>query len=113
MLTSSIIQSEVEEESSPPYLEDTMMNLEKEMMNLEDTVLAIIPHSTMGSIKLNDPPIAPSLAQYICDANYLQCKSSPTSHIKHHGSYLLLGPSLQQLSGVWLGLLKCMKFNLL
>jgi len=71
------------------------------------------PHSAMGSNKLNDPPIATGLAQYVFDTNNLQCRSSPTSHIKHHGSYLLLGFSLQQLSGVWLGLLRSMKFNFL
>jgi hypothetical protein len=103
----------VEKESSPPYLKDTMMDLEKKTMNSEDTMSTVIPHSAMGSNKLNNPPITPNLAQYVCDANYLQCESSPTSHIKHHGSYLLLGPSLQQLSGVWLGLLRGMKFNLL
>jgi len=61
----------MEEESSPLDLEDIMMNLGKEMMNLEDTMSAITPHSAMGSNKLNDPPIAPGLAQYVCDTNNL------------------------------------------
>lgn len=105
MLANSITRSEAENESSPPYPKDAMTNLEEKMMNLENTMLVVTPHSAMGSNKLNDSPMAPSLAQYVCDTNYLQSRSSFTSHIKHHGSYLVLGPSLQQLSGVWLGFL--------
>jgi hypothetical protein len=74
MLARNIIKSEVEEESSSLDLKDTMMNLEKKMMNLEDTTSTITPHSTMGSNKLNDPPIAFDLAQYVCDTNNLQCR---------------------------------------
>ncbi|CAM6033606.1 unnamed protein product [Sphagnum compactum] len=84
MLANSITKSEVEEESSPPYPKNTMTNLEKMTMNSKDTMLMVTPHFAMGSNKLNDPPMAPGSAQYVCDTNYLQCRSSPTSHIKHH-----------------------------
>jgi hypothetical protein len=103
----------VEEESFPPYPEDAMTDLEKETMNSEDTMLVVTPQSTMGSNKLNNPPMGLNLAQCVYNANYLQCRSSPISHIKHHGNYLLLGLRLQQLNGVWLGLLRGMKLNLL
>jgi hypothetical protein len=33
----------VEEESSPPYLEDATKNLEEEMMNSKDTTSTIMP----------------------------------------------------------------------
>ncbi len=65
MLANYIIKSNVEEESSPPYLEDIVTNSKKEMMNLEDTTLASTPQSTMGSNNLNNPPMVPDLAQYV------------------------------------------------
>jgi len=61
--TSSIIKNDEKEESSPPYLEDAMTNLEKKTMNLEDTTSMATPQSTMGSNELNDPLMAPGLAQ--------------------------------------------------
>jgi hypothetical protein len=39
----SIIRSDVEEESSPPYSKDAMMNYEEETTNLEDTTLVVTP----------------------------------------------------------------------
>jgi hypothetical protein len=63
--TSSIIKNDEKEESSPPYLEDAMTNLEKKTMNLEDTTSMATPQSTMGSNELNDPLMAPGLAQYV------------------------------------------------
>jgi hypothetical protein len=71
MLVNSITRNEVEDESFPPYPEDVMTNLEEETMNSEDTILVVTPHSTMGSNKLNNPPMGLGLAQYVCDANYL------------------------------------------
>jgi hypothetical protein len=94
MLVSSIIKSKVEKENSLPYPKNTMKNLEKKTMNSKDTMLPLTPHFTMGSNKLNDPPMAFSSTQYVCDTNYLQCRSSLTSHIKHHGNYFFLGLNL-------------------
>jgi hypothetical protein len=62
---SSIIISNVEEESSPPYPKDAMTNLEEEMMNLEETTLATTPQSATCSNELNNPPMAPNLVQYV------------------------------------------------
>jgi hypothetical protein len=63
--TSSIIKCYVEKESSPPYSEDVVMDLEKEMMNMEDSTPMATPQSVMGSNKLNEPPMEPNLAQYV------------------------------------------------
>jgi hypothetical protein len=41
------------------------MDLEEEMTNLEDTTLMITPQSLIGSNKLNNPPMAFGLAQYV------------------------------------------------
>ncbi len=41
--TSSITKSDVEEESSPPYLEDAMMDSKEEMMNSKDTTSIMTP----------------------------------------------------------------------
>jgi Leucine-rich repeat (LRR) protein len=53
-LASSITISDVEKESSPPYLEDTMMDSKEETTNLEDTTSMVTPQFAMGSIELND-----------------------------------------------------------
>jgi hypothetical protein len=37
VFANSITRSDVEEESSPPYLEDVVTGSKEEMMNLEDT----------------------------------------------------------------------------
>jgi len=59
--TSFIIKNDEEEESSPPYLEDAMTNLEEETTNLEDTTSMATPQSTTGSNELYDPLMAPGL----------------------------------------------------
>jgi Leucine-rich repeat (LRR) protein len=64
VLTSSITISNVEKESSPPYLEDTVTDSKEETTNLEDTTLMVTPQSTMGSNEPNDPPMAPSSTHY-------------------------------------------------
>jgi hypothetical protein len=61
----SITRSDVEEESSPPYPKYVMTNLEKEMMNLEETTLVTTPHSITSSNELNEPPMAPNSTQYV------------------------------------------------
>jgi len=43
VLASCITKSDVEEENSPPYPKDAMTDLEKEMMNLENTTMAATP----------------------------------------------------------------------
>ncbi len=43
ILVSCITKSNVEEESSPPYLEDATKNLKEEMMNSKDTTSTIMP----------------------------------------------------------------------
>jgi len=48
----------VEEENSPLYLEDVVMDSEEEMTNLENTTPIVTPQSTIGSNKLNGPPMA-------------------------------------------------------
>jgi len=55
----------VKKESSPPYLEDVVMDPKEETMNLEVTTSVTTPHSTMGSNKLNDPTMALGLVQYV------------------------------------------------
>jgi hypothetical protein len=55
VLASSIIKSNVEEESSPAYLEDAMIDLKEETTNLENTTPIATPQSTMGSNEVNDP----------------------------------------------------------
>jgi hypothetical protein len=60
-----LLKSNVEEESSPPYLKDAMTDLEEEMTNLEDTTSATTPQSTMGSNELNHPPMEPGSIQYV------------------------------------------------
>jgi hypothetical protein len=41
--TSSITRSDLEEESSPPYSKDVVMNSKKEMTNLKNTTPMAIP----------------------------------------------------------------------
>jgi hypothetical protein len=43
VLASCIIRSNVEEEKSPPYIEDAMTNLEEKMMNSKDTTSTTTP----------------------------------------------------------------------
>jgi hypothetical protein len=54
----SITRNDVEEENSPLYLEDVVMDSEEEMTNLENTTPIVTPQSTIGSNKLNGPPMA-------------------------------------------------------
>jgi hypothetical protein len=63
--TNSITRSDMEKENPPPYPEYVMINLEKETTNLEDTTPMVTPQSTTCSNKLNDPPMAPNLTQYV------------------------------------------------
>jgi hypothetical protein len=49
VLGHSITKSDVEEENFPPYLEDAVMDLEKEMTNLEDTTPTATPQFAIGS----------------------------------------------------------------
>ncbi len=65
VLANSITISNVEEESSPPYSEDVVINSKKEIKNLEYTTLMATPQFSTGSNELNDPPMAPNLAQYV------------------------------------------------
>ncbi len=65
-------------ESSPPYLEDAMIDLEEETTNLEDTTLTATPQSAMGSNEVNDPPVA--LAQF----NMSKTKSGNTLEISNN-----------------------------
>jgi hypothetical protein len=53
-----ITRNNVEEENSPPYLKFIVTNSKEAMTNYEDTTPMAIPQSTMGSNKLNDPPMA-------------------------------------------------------
>jgi hypothetical protein len=62
---SSITISDVEEESSPPYPKNAMMDSKEKTTNSKNTTLMATPQSTMGSNKLNNPPMAPSFAQYV------------------------------------------------
>ncbi len=62
--TNSITKSNVDEESSPPYLKDALINLEKEMKNLENTTSMATPQFVMGSNELNDQPMALGSTQY-------------------------------------------------
>jgi hypothetical protein len=43
ILVSSITRSSVEEDNSPPFLEDTMLDLEKETTNSENTAPTTTP----------------------------------------------------------------------
>ncbi len=63
--TGSISISNVEKENSPLYSKNVVTDLEKEIMNLEETTLVVTPQSTIGSNKLNDPPMELSFAQYV------------------------------------------------
>jgi len=45
VLANFITKSNVEEESSPPYLKNAMTNLEEEMTNLENTTSMATPQS--------------------------------------------------------------------
>jgi Leucine-rich repeat (LRR) protein len=65
VLANSIIKSNVEEESSPPYSEDAVTNSEKEMTNLEDTIPIATPQFATSSNELNDPPMAFGSVQYV------------------------------------------------
>lgn len=74
----SIIISDVEKESSPPYPKDAMTNSKEEITNLEEATPATTPHFTMGSNELNDPPMC--LAQL----NMSGIKSSNDSKIDNN-----------------------------
>ncbi len=65
VLASSITRSDVEEESSPPSLEDVVTNSKEETTNLEDTTPALTPQFATSSNKLNDPPMALGSTQYV------------------------------------------------
>jgi hypothetical protein len=65
VLANFITISNVEEESSPPYLEDAVTNWEEETTNMENTTSVITLQSTMVSIELKDPPMEPDLTQYV------------------------------------------------
>jgi hypothetical protein len=65
VLASSITKSYVEEDNSPPYLRDVIINLKEETMNSKDTTSVVTPQSAMSSNKLNDPLMACSLGQYV------------------------------------------------
>ncbi len=65
VLANSITKSDVEEENSPPYLENVMTISKKDMTNLEDTTQTITPQSATNSNELNNSPIAPSSTQYV------------------------------------------------
>jgi Leucine-rich repeat (LRR) protein len=64
-LANFIIRSDVEEENSPPYPKDAVTNSKEKMTNLEDTTPTTTPQFATGSIELNNPPMAPDLAQYV------------------------------------------------
>jgi hypothetical protein len=53
VLANSITRSDVEEESSPPYPENVVMNSKKETMNSKDTTPMPTPHFATSSNKLN------------------------------------------------------------
>jgi hypothetical protein len=72
ILTGCITKRYVEKEGSPPYLKDFVMDLEEETTNLEDTTLITTPQFVTRSNKLNNPPMAPSLAQYVQN-KFRQC----------------------------------------
>ncbi len=55
----------MEEENSPPYPEDSMIDLEEETMNFEDTTPVVTLQFAMSSNKLNDPTMAPGSTQYV------------------------------------------------
>ncbi len=57
--------SNVEEESSPPYLKDAVTDWEIETTNMENTTPVITLQSTTVSIELKDPPMEPGLIQYV------------------------------------------------
>jgi hypothetical protein len=52
----------VEEESSPPYSEDAMMDSKEEIMNMEDSTLMATTQFAMGS---NKPPMELGSTQYV------------------------------------------------
>jgi hypothetical protein len=51
VLTNSITKSNVEEESSSPYLDNAVMDLDKQTTNLEDTTLAL--HHSLQRVPTN------------------------------------------------------------
>jgi hypothetical protein len=55
----------VEEESSPPYPKDVMIDLKEEITNSEGTTLMVTPQSITGSKELNDPPVTLNSTQYV------------------------------------------------
>ncbi len=65
VLVNSITRSDVEEESSPPYLEDVVTDSKEKTTNLEDTTSAATPQFATSSNKLNDPPMALGSTQYV------------------------------------------------
>jgi hypothetical protein len=65
VFVNSITRSNVEEENPPPYLEDVVTCSKEEMMNLEDTTPMVTSQFATSSNELNDPPMAPSLAQHV------------------------------------------------
>jgi Leucine-rich repeat (LRR) protein len=65
MLANSITRSDVEEESSPPYLEDVVTDSKEKITNLEDTTPMATPQFATSSNKLNDPPMALGSTKYV------------------------------------------------
>jgi len=63
--TSSIIKNDVEEENSPPYLEDAVMDSKEEMTNMENSTPTTTPQSATNSNEHNEPLMEPSSAQYV------------------------------------------------
>jgi hypothetical protein len=55
----------VEEENSPPYLQEVVIESREETTNLEKTTSVATPQFTTGSNKLNNPPMAPDSTQYV------------------------------------------------
>jgi hypothetical protein len=59
---SYIIKFDVEEESSPPYSKDAMMDSKEEIMNMEDSTPTATTQFAMGS---NEPPMELDSTQYV------------------------------------------------
>jgi len=59
VLAISITRNDVEEENSPPCLEDVATYSEEETMNSKDTTLKATPQFATNSNKMNNPPMAP------------------------------------------------------
>jgi len=65
ILAINIIRSDVEEENSPPYPKDVMIDSKDETMNLEDTTPVVTLQFIMGSNELIDPRIAFGSNQFV------------------------------------------------